>query len=318
MTPPADPPDEGAGSSAGGDPADALRRRYLRRRVTAGLAALLVLIWIVSIVAPGGSGKPRTVTTTTPPTPADVAKRAADARHATALAAEQKRDTQAISSALTYTAYVTAGSADKREMALTFDDGPGPFTLQVVATLRRLHVPATFFVVGRNVKDFGTSLPAVVDAGFPIGDHTQDHASMVALSRPDQVNQLLDQARAIRTYGAPFPRLFRPPYGQFNATTLAITKKLKMLTVLWSIDPGDFRQPGVEKIVQNVMTNAKPGAIVLLHDAGGPREQTVAAIPRIVAGLRRRGYTLVTVPRLLADDPPLESQEIPPTGLSGG
>jgi peptidoglycan/xylan/chitin deacetylase (PgdA/CDA1 family) len=235
-----------------------------------------------------------------------------------AVAAEQRREEAAIENVLSYTAYVTSGSADKRELALTFDDGPGPFTDQVVAALEKAHAPATFFVVGREVKDFGAALPGEVSGGFVIGDHTQDHAPMTALSRADQVAQLLDQSRAIRPYGAPFPHLFRPPYGQFNATTLAITKKLKMLTILWTIDTQDFSQPGVEKIVKSVLDGARPGAIVLMHDAGGPRAQTVAAIPRVVEGLRHRGYTLVTVPRLIADDPPNSSQEIPPTGLSGG
>jgi peptidoglycan/xylan/chitin deacetylase (PgdA/CDA1 family) len=77
-----------------------------------------------------------------------------------------------------------------------------------------------------------------------------------------------------------------------------------MLMVLWSIDPGDYRQPGVRAIVQGVLSRAKSGAIVLLHDAGGMRSQTIAALPAIVHGLRRRRYRLVTVPRLMRDDPP--------------
>jgi peptidoglycan/xylan/chitin deacetylase (PgdA/CDA1 family) len=312
VTPPPDPLDAGAGSSDEED----RRRRFLRRRVTAGAAALLVVIWLISLFSGSGSG--RHVTSTATQVTVGSAATVREARRQAALAAEQKREEQAIENVLSYTAFVTSGSADKRELALTFDDGPGPFTAQVVATLDRLHVPATFFVVGRAVKDFGASLPAEVAGGFVIGDHTQDHAPMTTLSRADQVNQLLDQSRAIRPYGAPFPHLFRPPYGQFNATTLAITRKLKMLTILWTIDTNDFSQPGVEKIVSSVIDGAKPGAIVLMHDAGGPRTQTVAAIPRIVAGLRHRGYTLVTVPRLIADDPPNSSQEVPPTGLSGG
>ena len=307
--------------SAPPDPLDASddeerRRRFRRRRLTAGGAVILVLAWLLSLLSGSGSG--RHVTPPAKQVTLGAAATQPEARRQAAAAAEQKRETQAIDNVLSYSAFVTSGSADKRELALTFDDGPGPFTAQVVATLQRVHAPATFFVVGRAVKDFGSSLPAEVSGGFVIGDHTQDHAPMTALSRADQVSQLLDQARAIRAYGAPFPQLFRPPYGQFNATTLEITKKLKMLTILWTIDTKDFSQPGTDKIVKAVIDGAKPGAIVLMHDAGGPRAQTVAAIPRVVAGLRHRGYTLVTVPRLIADDPPNSSQEVPPTGLSGG
>ena len=91
-----------------------------------------------------------------------------------------------------------------------------------------------------------------------------------------------------------------------------------MLTVLWDDDTSDFRRPGSDPDRQVDHLRARPGAIVLMHDAGGPRAQTLAALPRIVAGLRHRGYTLVSVPRLLADDPPLEAQQVPPPGLSGG
>ena len=213
---------------------------------------------------------------------------------------------------------MTSGSASKPEIALTFDDGPGPYTPKILAILKRHHVPATFFVVGRSIKDFGSYLPTELAGGFVLGDHTQDHAPMAALSRKDQTAQLVDLATGLQQYGAPFPHLFRPPYGSFNQTTLSITKKLKMLTILWTIDTHDFSQPGVKTIVANVLTGAKPGAIVLMHDAGGVRTQTVAALPTIIKALRKRGFTFVTIPRLLADDPPLTAAQIPPKALSGG
>ncbi len=315
VTPAADPLDRGA-SATGAESPEARRQRYLRRRVTAAAAALLVVVWIASLVSSGGSsGRPAAARP--PVTGADV-RSAAAARRTAATIAEQQREDRAIQSALSYTGFVTAGSAAKREIALTFDDGPGPFTPQVLGVLRRMHVPATFFLVGRSIKDFGAYVSTELADGLVIGNHTQDHSPMAALSRADQVAQLLDQARGVAAYGVSFPHLFRPPYGSFNTTTLAITKKLKMLTILWTIDTSDFRQPGTDVIVKSVISGAKPGAIVLMHDAGGPRAQTIAALPRIINGLRRRGYALVTVPRLLADDPPLQSQEAPPPGLSGG
>jgi peptidoglycan/xylan/chitin deacetylase (PgdA/CDA1 family) len=291
------------------------RHRYLRRRLTALAAVVLVIIWIVSLTSSSGSSKPtRPVVAATGPT-AGAGTRTSPAK---AAAAEHAREADAVQSALAYTAYVTSGSAAKREIALTFDDGPGPYTPQIVGILKRHHVPATFFIVGRSVKDFGTYLPSELAAGFVLGDHTEDHEEMAALSRKDQTAQLVDQAHDIEHYGAPFPDLFRPPYGSFNTTTLAITKKLKMLTILWTIDTNDFAQPGVKKIISNVLENARPGAIVLMHDAGGTRTQTIEALPTIIKALEKRGYTLVTVPRLLADDPPITADQVPPTGLSGG
>jgi peptidoglycan/xylan/chitin deacetylase (PgdA/CDA1 family) len=90
-----------------------------------------------------------------------------------------------------------------------------------------------------------------------------------------------------------------------------------MLTVMWTVDTKDFMQPGVGAIVRSVLAGAKPGAIILMHDAGGNRAQTVAALPTIIKALRRRHYELVTVPKLVADDPPLEAQTTPPL-LGGG
>ncbi len=290
------------------------RYRYVRRRLIAGAGALLVAIWVVSLVSSGRTPPARSAAKQTGVVPGAAQAAAAGA----ASAADQARDADAIQSSLAYTAYVTSGSASKREIALTFDDGPGPYTPAIIRILKRHAVPATFFVVGRSIKDFGAYIPTELAAGFVVGDHTQDHAPMASLSRADQVAQLLDLAAGAKRYGAPFPHLFRPPYGSFNQTTLSITKKLKMLTILWTIDTHDFSQPGVKAIVASVLTGARPGAIVLMHDAGGVRTQTVAALPTIIKALRKRGYTFVTVPRLLADDPPLTAAQIPPTSLSGG
>jgi peptidoglycan/xylan/chitin deacetylase (PgdA/CDA1 family) len=89
-----------------------------------------------------------------------------------------------------------------------------------------------------------------------------------------------------------------------------------MLAVLWSVDPGDWRRPGVRAIVRSVLSAARPGAIVELHDGGGDRQETVAALPAIVSGLRRRHYRTVTVSRLLSLDPPTRQQRLPHLGAA--
>ena len=205
-----------------------------------------------------------------------------------------------------------------RTIALTFDDGPGPYTPQVLSILERHGVPATFFEVGVLERYFYGSTSAIVADGDAIGDHTEGHAAMSRLSRAGQSRQLLADAAAIERRGARFPRLFRPPYGMWNRTTLGLLHRYRMLMVLWTVDTGDYRRPGVKAIVRAALAGARPGAIILLHDAGGNRAQTVKALPRIIAGLRHRGYRLVTVPRLLLDNPAPRVQNIAAVIGTGG
>ena len=214
------------------------------------------------------------------------------------------RENGAINAVLARMPAITEGGPTGHEVALTFDDGPGPYSLRLVATLHRLHVPATFFAIGIMERWFSPATRAERRDGDVVGDHTQTHPFLASLSPLDQRLQLLDQAAAIEQQGLPFPRLFRPPYGSFNASTLHDLREMHMLMVLWSTDTSDFTLPGAHTIVQRALAGAHPGAIILMHDAGGNRSETIAALPAIMRGLRRRGLTPVTVPRLLLDDPP--------------
>jgi peptidoglycan-N-acetylglucosamine deacetylase len=231
---------------------------------------------------------------------------------------EAKAEDAAINRTLAYTPYVRIAGAQHREIALTFDDGPGPYTPQVLAVLQREHVPATFFEVGIEERYFNASTTEIAADGDVIGDHTEIHAAMSRLSPAKQRAQLLEQAGAIERYGASFPRLFRPPYGLWNGSTLAVLHRYRMLMVLWTVDTNDYLRPGVNSIVERAVDGAKPGAIILLHDAGGDRSQTVAALPKIIAALRKRHYQLVTVPRLLLDNPAPRVQNIAAVVGSGG
>jgi peptidoglycan-N-acetylglucosamine deacetylase len=234
-------------------------------------------------------------------------------------ARELTAENRAINRTLAYTPYVRIAGSEKREIALTFDDGPGPYTPGVLAVLARMHVPATFFEIGEMLQYFHVSTSAIVARGDPIGDHTELHQPMSELSEAQQRSELLDQAATISQYGAPFPRLFRPPYGVYDATTLALLHKYGMLMVMWTVDSNDYLKPGVAAIVHTVVSGARPGAIILMHDAGGDRSQTIEALPKIIRDLRARGYRLVTVPRLLLDDPPAHNQgEVPSSSLGGG
>ncbi len=212
--------------------------------------------------------------------------------------------------------FISAGGTERREIALTFDDGPGPYTPRLLDQLQRLHVQATFFEIGFMFQWFHDSASRELQMGDAIGDHTETHPMMAELSPAAQRSQIVDQTQWVQKYGGPFPRLWRPPYGSYNSATLAILRQEHMLMVLWTVDTDDYLRPGVSVIVHNALARARPGAIILMHDAGGDRTQTIAALPMIVRGLRARGYRLVTIPQLILNDPPQRTQHLP-TALAG-
>jgi peptidoglycan-N-acetylglucosamine deacetylase len=284
---------------------------FRRRRLAAAVLAIAVIALLIAAIGSSGghaSHSPQArlrLPAAAHPNPTH--------RQALLLAAENR----AIDSVLSYTPAVVRGGRSGNEVALTFDDGPGPYTQQLVALLVRLHVPATFFTVGSQEQYFSAGTAAEIAAGDAVEDHSETHPMMAMLSAHDQYEQLFEPIARIEIAGAPRPRLFRPPYGSFNATTFKQLRRLHLLMVLWSVDTGDYQQPGVQTIVQRALAGATPGAIILMHDAGGDRVQTIAALPAIVSGLRARGLHPVTVPRLLLDDPPLAGQPIP-SSLAGG
>jgi peptidoglycan/xylan/chitin deacetylase (PgdA/CDA1 family) len=227
-----------------------------------------------------------------------------------------ERGEKAVNAVLAYTPFVKEGGAHGHDIALTFDDGPGPYTPGVLNVLERAHVPATFFVIGEELRYFSASTTREIHDGFVIGDHTETHPMMAQLSAHDQHEELFEQAARIELLGGRRPQLFRPPYGSFDATTFHELSQMHMLMVLWSVDTDDYQRPGVQVIVDNALAGAKPGAINLMHDAGGDRSETIEALPVIIRELRKRGYDLVTVPQLLHDDPPPAGQPLP-QNLSG-
>jgi peptidoglycan-N-acetylglucosamine deacetylase len=218
---------------------------------------------------------------------------------------------QAVDRTLAITPFITEGGRVRRDVALTFDDGPSEWTPRIAAELRRLHAPATFFEIGNQVPDLAATTRRLARLGFVVGDHTETHPPLAHHRHGFQAYQVRRSARFIQRAGAPYPRLFRPPYGSFNDTTLRVLREYRMLMVLWTADTEDYAMPGVRHIVGAALAQLRPGAIILMHDGGGDRRQTLASLPLIVAALRARGYRLVTVPRMLADDPPSPHQPIP-------
>jgi peptidoglycan-N-acetylglucosamine deacetylase len=280
------------------------RRQAIRRRrlvaVVGGLLVVLLVLLATSAFG-GDSGKSQKAEDQLKPltAPPDSA------------ASAHGRGIRAIEGVLSYTPYVSRGTPNQMLVALTFDDGPGPLTPQLIKTLRDNHAPATFFVITEQLKDFGDASREAVRNGFEVGDHTVNHQMLAALGRADQEHEIVDGAQQMKDAGLPPPQLFRPPGNSFNDTTLGILRDQHMLMTLWDVDTEDYKLPGTPAIVQTVLRQAKPGSIVLMHDGGGDRSQTLAAVPRIINGLRARGFKLVTVPELVFSDPPPRDQARP-------
>jgi peptidoglycan/xylan/chitin deacetylase (PgdA/CDA1 family) len=287
----------------------ARRTRFRRRRGAAAVAVALVVALIV--VALSGSAHHA------PSSNSAVRAQALRARALTPSARDTQADeNHAVASVLAYTPFVREGTAHVRDVALTFDDGPGPYTPGVLNVLERAHVRATFFAIGKMERYFSESTVREIRDGDVVGDHTETHPFLAHMSAHEQHEELFEQIARIELLGGARPTLFRPPYGSFNATTIRELRALHLLMVMWSVDTGDYAQPGVPAIVQRVLAGARPGAIMLMHDGGGDRAQTIAALPVIIRALRARGFHLVTVPQLLIDDPPPPGQPLPPN-LSG-
>src|SRR5271169_1962371 len=244
------PPSEPPGPEDGGP-----RRVQIRRRRGVAVVVALALIVIVAVTLAQSRGST--------PTRSHALAAGSGAKARPAAAPQPENDKRAaVASVLAYTPFIKEGTARKPEVALTFDDGPGPYTPAVLSVLERYGVHATFFIIGRMLQYFGESAKREVRDGDVLGDHTETHPALAQLSAHDQFEQLYEQAARVELQGAPRPDLFRPPYGSFNATTIAQLQRLKMLMVLWSVDTDDYEQPGVATIVQRAVAGAHPGAII--------------------------------------------------------
>ncbi len=194
-------------------------------------------------------------------------------------------------------------SLAQKQVALTFDDGPDTdFTPKILDVLRKNNVKATFFIVGKRAAAHPEMVKLIAAEGHAIGNHTWDHPDLVKLT-PDQIKSEIDrteqQLHSILGY---LPSLFRPPYGAATHNDVAIIAALGYKVIDWSVDTRDWAGVPVATIMDNVHKEVKPGGIILEHCAGGKGEDlnnTVQALPQIIAYLRANGYTFVTVPQMI-------------------
>ena len=193
-------------------------------------------------------------------------------------------------------------SPKQRVVALTFDDGPWPvFTNRVLGVLKQQNVHATFFMIGRNVQNWPELARRVQSDGHAIGNHTWNHPS-----RPRGPLSEIARTDAVMQKELHFkPTLFRPPYGNLTNGLARIARKQGKAVVIWNADSTDWNRAGCGSICSKILRQTRSGGIVLMHDGGGNRAATVAALPIVIDTLRARGFRFVTVPELLALRVPL-------------
>jgi peptidoglycan/xylan/chitin deacetylase (PgdA/CDA1 family) len=172
---------------------------------------------------------------------------------------------------------------------LTFDDGPNTtYTPKILAILRKYGVKAVFFEVGQNVSWYPSVTRNLRYYGMKIGNHTWSHTDLTTLSTAAVTTQLnrMESALGYR------PRCVRPPYGATNSRIASIIANRGQRQILWTVDPRDWSRPGTTTIVNRVLANVRDGSRILLHDGGGDRSQTVAALDILIPKLRARGYVV--------------------------
>jgi peptidoglycan/xylan/chitin deacetylase (PgdA/CDA1 family)/uncharacterized protein YraI len=203
----------------------------------------------------------------------------------------------------TYTIATARSAPDVTQpVYITFDDGPDPtWTPRVMDVLSRYGARGTFFMVGQEVAAHPEVVRQVVKAGDYAADHTWNHESLDGVSQQEFAQSVESTRDVIMQTASDLFTLdgtvayVRPPYGETDESTRAYAADLGMSVVMWDVDPMDWREPGAQQIASYVLDNVYPGAIVLLHDGGGDRSQTVAALETILPGLAAKGYTFPTI-----------------------
>ena len=183
-------------------------------------------------------------------------------------------------------------------VALTFDDGPGPYTEEIVAILDEYDARATFYVVGLQLRSWPNRLPLVVEAGHEIGNHTENHPTLSQLGVEAQQEELEANDQRIVEETGILPGTVRPPFGDIPRGGIPDPENRPV--VMWSVDSLDWRLRSSQKIVDEVLGQVGPGDIILMHEL---YRRSVDALPEILQGLSDRGLTVVTVSELLGPDP---------------
>jgi peptidoglycan/xylan/chitin deacetylase (PgdA/CDA1 family) len=200
-----------------------------------------------------------------------------------------------------------------KQLALTYDDGPNdPHTLRLLEVLAKHNVKATFFLIGRFVKQRPDIARELVGAGHVIGNHTFSHPNLIFSSVLQTRMQLQDCEQALKDAVGEHSRLFRPPFGGRRPSTLKIARALGLEPVMWKVAGRDWKGKPAEYVERRVCGQIRGGDVILLHDGGHEafgvdRSQTVIATDRLIPRFRSQGYEFVTVPEMM-EKPVVSSQ----------
>ena len=186
------------------------------------------------------------------------------------------------------------------QVALTFDDGPWPYyTEQVLGVLRKYGIHATFFVMGRNAAAHPELVRQEAAAGHEVENHTWNHPYLARLGTDLALQEIAGTAAEVLFLTGRAPRYLRPPYGSVDQAIRLQAASVGEETLLWNVDPRDWALPGTWAIEQNVLAHIQDRAIVLMHDGGGDRSETVAALDALIPRLQALGYRFVTVQQMM-------------------
>jgi peptidoglycan/xylan/chitin deacetylase (PgdA/CDA1 family) len=286
------------------------RAVYHRRRAAAGLAllALILLVVLLFAVLGGGGGGDGKVHLSAESRAAlknvEPVRQGLDRLLLGAPLPSTAEQTAAVGRLTQLGLPVFCAGTQNKYVALTFDDGPGPQTEKVLRLLARHGQRATFFVVGRQLADY-PQLPAVEARAGAVGDHTFNHID-VSRATPAERSFEMGETRQLLEAAAAAPvTLFRPPYGARDSNVDAQARQLGMLQTTWNVDTQDSEGASALGIQQLATAGMRPGAIILMHEN---KPETLVALPRILRTLERRGYRSVTIPELLALNPPSDQQ----------
>ncbi|WP_316519810.1 polysaccharide deacetylase family protein [Kitasatospora brasiliensis] len=185
----------------------------------------------------------------------------------------------------------------QRVVALTIDDGPDPrHTPTVLALLEQHGIRATFFLIGENAVEHPALVREIADRGHHIANHTWTHPDLRHLSETKVRDELERTSDLLQRTTGRQPTWFRAPGGDWSADSLKVAADLGMRNMAWSVDPRDWARPGTSSIIDTILKNVRPGAIVLNHDGGGDRSQTVAALKAYLPVLIDEGYSFTAPP----------------------
>lgn len=197
---------------------------------------------------------------------------------------------------------VYSGTADKMQIALTFDDGPdNKYTPKILDILRQNKVKATFFVVGKNVKLYPNNLKLISSEGHAIGSHTYSHSDLNKLTTDQVRAEMINNENAIDSVLGYHLNIMRPPYGLNSVQTIKTIADMGYKVIDWSVDTIDWNGTPPSKMMEYITKQTKPGGIILHHCAPGKLglDNTINVLPAEIAALRAKGYQFVTVPELL-------------------